>query len=319
MSDESSPSPHVPVLYHEIINALAPYSGGLYIDGTLGAGGHAWGILKSSSPNGKLLGIDLDPQALVIANQRLSIFKDRVFIRKGSYIQMKSFVQNLGWNFVDGIILDLGVSSIQIDTQERGFSFLYDAPLDMRFNSEATKTAADIVNFYSENELADIIWKYGEEKFSRRIARLICENRPITTTVELANLIKRAYPKKHHVIHPATRSFQAIRIEVNQELQAIETVIPQAIDLLKPGGIFAVISFHSLEDRIVKTIFRRESKDCICPPETPVCTCNHKATIKEVNRKPIEASQEEIKENPRSRSAKLRIAKRLENGTSVAS
>ena len=319
MSDQPSPSPHVPVLYHEIINALAPYSGGKYIDGTLGAGGHAWGILNSSSPNGILLGIDLDPQALVIANQRLSIFKDRVSIRLGSYNQMESFVQDLGWDFVDGIILDLGVSSIQIDTQERGFSFLYDAPLDMRFSSESSKTAADIVNSYSENELADIIWKYGEENYSRKIARLIFENRPIKTTVELADLIKKAYPKKHHFIHPATRTFQAIRIEVNQELQAIENVIPQAINLLKPGGILAIISFHSLEDRIVKTIFRRESKDCICPPENPVCTCDHKATIKEVNRKPITASQDEISENSRSRSAKLRIAKRLENGTSFAS
>lgn len=319
MSDQTSPSPHVPVLYHEIINALAPYSGGQYIDGTLGAGGHAWGILNSSSPNGKLLGIDLDPQALVFAHQRLSIFRDRAFIRQGSYIQMTTFVQDLGWNFVDGIILDLGVSSIQIDTQERGFSFLYDAPLDMRFNNDSPITAADIVNSYSENELANIIWKYGEEKLSRKIAKLICENRPIKTTLELADLIKRAYPKKHHMIHPATRSFQAIRIEVNGELQAIETVIPQAINILKPGGVLAIISFHSLEDRIVKTIFRQESKDCICPPETPICTCNHKATIKEVNRKPIEASQEEIAENPRSRSAKLRIAKRLENGTSVAS
>jgi 16S rRNA (cytosine1402-N4)-methyltransferase len=311
MSDPNPPTPHVPVLYHEIINALAPYSGGLYIDGTLGAGGHAWGILNASNPDGKLLGIDLDSQALVVANRRLSLFSDRAILRQGSYTEMKTFSKELGWNFIDGIILDFGVSSIQLDTQDRGFSFQADAPLDMRFGNQISITAADIVNTYPEKELADIIWRYGEEKFSRKIARWICENRPIHTTTELANLVKKAYGKQVSQIHPATRTFQAIRIAVNQELRAIETVIPIAIDLLKPGGRLAIISFHSLEDRLVKTIFKQESKNCICPPEQPICTCNHKARIKEINKKPIEANQIEKSENPRSRSAKLRIAEKL--------
>ncbi len=311
MSNPNPPTPHVPVLYHEIINALAPYSGGLYIDGTLGAGGHAWGILNASNPDGKLLGIDLDSQALVVANRRLSLFSDRAILRQGSYTEMNTFSKELGWNFIDGIILDFGVSSIQLDTQDRGFSFQADAPLDMRFGNQISITAADIVNTYPEKELADIIWRYGEEKFSRKIARWICENRPIYTTTELANLVKKAYGKQVSQIHPATRTFQAIRIAVNQELRAIETVIPIAIDLLKPGGRLAIISFHSLEDRLVKTIFRQESKNCICPPEQPICTCNHKARIKEINKKPIEANQIEKSENPRSRSAKLRIAEKL--------
>jgi 16S rRNA (cytosine1402-N4)-methyltransferase len=311
MNDQNTPSPHIPVLYHEIINALAPYSGGLYIDGTLGAGGHAMGILAASDPDGKLLGIDLDPQALVIANRHLSVFKDRVFVRQGTYVDMASFVKEIGWLFVDGIILDLGVSSIQLDTKERGFSFLYDAPLDMRFGDQTSFNAADLVNSLAENDLANIIWKYGEEKYSRKIARMICQNRPINTTFELANLVKKAYGNQYSQIHPATRTFQAIRIAVNQEMQAIESVVPQAIRLLKPGGKLAIISFHSLEDRIVKSIFRTESKDCICPPNQPICTCNHIKSIKEVNRKPIEASPEEITNNPRARSAKLRIAEKL--------
>lgn len=309
--NKPSPAPHIPVLYHEIINALAPYSGGLYIDGTLGAGGHALGILDASTPDGKLLGLDLDSHALVIANQRLSMFKNRIFVRQGSYVDMASFVREIGWFFVDGIILDLGVSSIQLDTKERGFSFLYDAPLDMRFSDQTSYNAADLVNSLAENDLANIIWKYGEEKYSRKIARIICQNRPIYTTFELANLVKKAYGNQYSQIHPATRTFQAIRIAVNQEMQAIESVIPQAIHLLKPGGKLAIISFHSLEDRIVKSIFRTESKDCICPPDQPICTCKHIKSIKEVNRKPIEASPEEITNNPRARSAKLRIAEKL--------
>lgn len=311
MIDPFSGTSHIPVLYHEIINTLAPYSGGVYIDGTLGAGGHAWGILDASSPNGKLLGIDLDPQALVVAKQRLSIFKDRVMIRQGSYVDMAFYAKEVGWVLVDGIILDLGVSSIQLDTKERGFSFLHDAPLDMRFGDQNSTTAADLVNSLAENELAEIIWKYGDEKHSRKIARIICQNRPIRTTLELANLIKKAYGNQFSHIHPATRTFQAIRIAVNQELQVLESVLPQAINLLKPGGKLAVISFHSLEDRIVKSIFRKESKDCLCPPDQPICTCNHVKSIKEINRKPIEATQEEISKNPRARSAKLRFVEKL--------
>ena len=311
MATQQTSSPHVPVLYHEIILALAPHPGGFYIDGTVGAGGHAVGILEASHPDGKLLGIDLDNQALVIANQHLSLFEDRVILRQGSYVEMRAYVKELGWDFIDGIILDLGVSSIQLDTKERGFSFLTDAPLDMRFSDQSTVDAAEIVNSYAESDLADIIWRYGEERFARRIAHLICLQRPIHSTTKLADLVMKAYGNQSSKIHPATRTFQAIRIAVNQEMQTIETAIPKAIDLLKPGGRLAIISFHSLEDRIVKTIFRQESKNCICPPQQPVCTCQHIAKIKEINKKPIVASQKEISENPRSRSAKLRIAEKL--------
>ncbi|HSM24215.1 MAG TPA: 16S rRNA (cytosine(1402)-N(4))-methyltransferase RsmH, partial [Anaerolineaceae bacterium] len=200
---------------------------------------------------------------------------------------------------------------IQLDTKERGFSFLTDAPLDMRFSDQSSMDAAAIVNTYAEADLTDIIWRYSEERFARRIAHSICLQRPIHSTTELADVVIKAYGNQSSKIHPATRTFQAIRIAVNQEMQAIETVIPNAIELLKPGGRLAIISFHSLEDRIVKTIFRQESKNCICPPQQPICTCQHIAKIKEINKKPIVASQKEITENPRSRSAKLRIAEKL--------
>jgi 16S rRNA (cytosine1402-N4)-methyltransferase len=311
MKDSIKPLPHSPVLYHEIIQAIAPHAGGKYIDGTLGAGGHTQGILKHSSPDGCVLGIDLDQEAIEIAAGYLSSYQERVIIRHGSYVDLEKFAAEIGWKFVDGIILDLGVSSIQLDNSQRGFSFMRSGNLDMRFGTRIEKTAADLINSASEEELAKILWQYGEEKFSRRIARLIVKNRPLVSTNQLANLVIEAYRNKHSQHHPATRTFQAIRIAVNRELEAIETVLPRATSLLKPGGRLAVISFHSLEDRLVKTYFRQESSDCICPPEQPVCNCNHKKTLKEVNRKPIEPTKEEKESNPRARSAKLRIAERL--------
>ena len=303
--------PHLPVLYHEIITALRPISPGRYVDCTVGAGGHAAGILENSSPSGNLLGLDLDPQALALASRRLSQYGERVHLQRASYTSLLEQIHKLGWENVQGILFDLGVSSMQVDTPERGFSFLTNGPLDMRFSPEQPEQAADLVNRLPENQLADILWRYGEETKSRQIARAICQARPIQTTQELAEVISRVFRRKRGRIHPATRSFQALRIAVNQELQALESTLPQAVEALSPGGRLAVISFHSLEDRIVKQYFRQESRDCICPPEQPVCTCHHTATIVEINRHPIAPTDQEIEANSRSRSAHLRIAEKL--------
>ncbi len=304
-------APHQPVLYKEIIHALQPQPAGYYIDGTLGAGGHSAGLLEASSPSGELLAFDLDPQAIAIARERLSKYGSRAHIVQNSYLTMGSEAQQLGWaGKVDGILLDFGVSSMQLDTAERGFSFLQDGPLDMRFSPNASLSAADLVNSASETDLADIIFRYGEERLSRAIARAIVRNRPFHTTSQLADLILKTIGKRER-IHPATRTFQALRIAVNEELDAVEKVLPIAVGLLKPGGRLAVISFHSLEDRIVKEYFHRERTDCLCPPRQPVCTCGHKASIKEINRKPIEADEAEVRTNSRARSAKLRIAEKL--------
>ena len=310
MNAESSRPPHLSVLYQEIISALCPQSGGRYVDATLGAGGHAAGILEASTPAGTLLGLDVDPQALALAAQRLEPFGSRAILVQASYITLAGQVDRLGWKDVQGVVLDLGVSSMQIDNPERGFSFQADGPLDMRFGPQATQTAADLVNRLTENELADLIWRYGEESRSRRIAHLICQRRPFSDTSTLAEAISRAVGGRKGSIHPATRTFQALRIAVNQELAALEAVLPQAVNILAPGGRLAVISFHSLEDRIVKQYFRQESQDCLCPPQQPVCTCHHRASLTLVNRHPISASPAEIAANPRSRSAKLRIVEK---------
>jgi 16S rRNA (cytosine1402-N4)-methyltransferase len=304
-------SPHRSVLYHEIILALNPKSPGRYVDATVGAGGHAWGILEVSSPDGKLLGLDLDPQALAIASQRLAVYGERVVLVHASYTTLDLQLRRLGWNQVQGILLDLGVSSMQLDTAERGFSFKTDGLLDMRFSPDQPTTAADLVNRLAEEDLADLIWRYGEDRQSRRIAQAIVQARPLQTTLELAEVIRKASGSHHERIHPATRTFQALRIAVNQELDSIEDVLPKAVQALEPGGRLAVIAFHSLEDRIVKQFFRRESKDCICPPEQLICTCGHRATIKEINRHPLAASEAEISENPRARSAHLRIVEKI--------
>jgi 16S rRNA (cytosine1402-N4)-methyltransferase len=303
-------APHLPVLLQPIITALQPRSNGRYIDGTLGAGGHSASILEHSSPTGQVIGFDLDPQALALARERLASFGNRIHIFAASYMNMKEKAAEIGWQAVDGILLDFGVSSMQIDTPERGFSFLQDGPLDMRFGPNAHQTAADLVNSLPEAELTDIIFRFGEERMARQIARTIIRSRPLFTTRELADLILKQFGKKER-IHPATRTFQALRIAVNNELEMVEKVLPLATSLLLPAGRLAVISFHSLEDRLVKTYFRHESTDCICPPRQPVCTCNHKASIKEINRKPIEADESEKQVNHRARSAKLRIVEKL--------
>lgn len=305
-------SPHRSVLYHEIISALNPKSPGRYIDATVGAGGHAWGILEVSSPDGKLLGLDLDPQALAIASQRLSVYGDRAVLVQASYTTLDVQLRRLGWEPVQGILLDLGVSSMQLDNSNRGFSFKTDGLLDMRFNPDQPTTAADLVNQLSEEALADLIWRYGEDRQSRRIARAIVQARPLQTTLQLAEVIRHAAGAHRERIDPATRTFQALRIAVNRELDSVEEVLPKAVQALAPGGRLAVIAFHSLEDRIVKQFFRRESKDCICPPEQITCTCGHRAAIKEISRHPWMASEEEIAENPRARSARLRVVEKIE-------
>ena len=304
-------SPHLSVLYKEIIHALHPKHGGRYVDGTLGAGGHARGILEACAPDGQLLGLDVDPQALAIARKTLAPYEHRAHLAQASYTTLSTQLQQLGWDVVDGIVLDLGASSMQFDTAERGFSFMQDAPLDMRFGPHAIQTAADIVNNYAERELADLIYEYGEERNSRKIARAIVDKRPLHTTRELVAAIEAVSPRRGDKVHPATRTFQALRIAVNEELSSIRTVLPQAVAGLRSGGRLAVISFHSLEDRIVKEYFKEQSKDLINPPYEQIYKEERNAVLKEVTRKPITPSDEETKNNPRARSAKLRIAEKM--------
>jgi len=304
-------TPHQPVLYKEIIHALQPRRGGRYVDGTLGAGGHARGILEACAPDGQLLGLDVDPQALETARKTLAPYEGRFHLAQASYTTLSAQLQRLGWDEVDGILLDLGASSMQFDTPERGFSFQHDAPLDMRFDPRAPLTAADIVNGYSERELADLLYEYGEERDARKIARAIVRARPLHTTRQLVAVIEAVSPRRGERLHPATRTFQALRIAVNDELSAVKAALPQAVAGLRSGGRLAVISFHSLEDRIVKEFFREQSRDLLNPPYERIYEKERKATLKEINRKPITPSEEEIRNNPRARSAKLRIAEKL--------
>lgn len=302
---------HKPVLYQEIIHALQPKNPGRYVDGTVGAGGHARGILEACAPDGRLLGLDVDPQALAIARETLAPYGNRLALVRASYTSLPEVLDRMVWDAVDGIVLDLGVSSMQLDQPERGFTFQQEAPLDMRFDPEHGMPAAELLNTAAEDEIADILFRYGEEPQSRRIARSIVQARPIRTTRQLADIVKRAY-SGHSRMHPATRTFQALRIAVNDELGSVEQVLPMAMRVLRPGGRLAVISFHSLEDRIVKDFFRRESKDRVNPPYEQRYAVERKAALKEINRKPITPSAEEMEENPRARSAKLRVAEKLE-------
>jgi 16S rRNA (cytosine1402-N4)-methyltransferase len=311
--------PHIPVLLDAVLDALRVQDrpAGWFVDGTLGAGGHAHAIL-SAAPGAHLLGLDRDPEALVLARARLTPFVDRVDLRHASYEQIGSLVPAwLGRDALgaDGILLDLGLSSMQVDDPARGFAFSLDGPLDMRFDPSAGGlTAADIVNTWDADALADILYRYGEERHSRRIARAILAAQPLDSTRALADVIAGARPGPRGRIHPATRSFQALRIAVNDELGAVERVLPAAIDCLRPGGRLAVISFHSLEDRLVKQAFKLAATDCICPPRQPVCTCGHVASVELITRKPIQAGDDEIALNPRSRSARLRVVERVSGG-----
>jgi len=301
---------HIPVLYDQVLAGLQIRSGGRYIDATLGAGGHAAGILHASDPDGLLLGLDADPEAIPFARQVLHPFGDRARLQATNFRHLKSVAVALGFEHVDGILMDLGLSSRQLANAERGFSFSLDGPLDMRMDRSQGPTAADLVNHLPKAKLADLLWQYGEERYARRIAQAIVATRPVTTSGQLANLVARTVGRRER-IHPATRTFQALRIAVNDELAAVAEVLPQARDLLRPGGRLAVISFHSLEDRLVKRFYQQEAKDCLCPPEMPICVCQHQATLRTITRKPVRPTTEEIARNPRSRSAKMRIAERL--------
>ncbi len=302
---------HVPVMPDQVIQGLKVEAGGRYIDCTAGSAGHSEAILQASSPGGQLLGIDADPQAVALARERLARYGSSALIVNDNFSRLEAICLEHNFFPVHGILFDLGVSSMQLGPEGRGFSFLNDAPLDMRFSPEQELSVSDIVNGYMEADLARIIYRYGEEPASRRIARAIVASRPVSTTLELAGIVERATGKKKGRIHPATRTFQALRIATNSELENIESALSQALNLLGHGGRLVVISYHSLEDRIVKNFFRRESRDCICDPKSPVCNCNHQARLKEINRKVITPSDLEVRANPRSRSARMRIVERL--------
>lgn len=306
---------HISVLLNEIIMFLTPciHSQARLIDGTLGAGGHTYALLTAGFPS--VLGLDLDPQALALAREKLMPFAERAHIRQASYLEMTAQASDIGWDDVDAIVLDLGVSSMQLDTPSRGFAFMHDGDLDMRFNpqDELKPTAADVVNTWSADDLADLFWRYGEEKFSRPLAKVVIQHRPYTTTKQLASVIEAATPKKFvkgvKPIHPATRIFQALRIGVNDELRVLEETLPRAIALLKPKGRLAVISFHSLEDRIVKQVFKEMSEEIISPPG--MVLQEKRAVVQLITKKPIIPSEDEQAKNPRSRSAKLRVIEKL--------
>jgi 16S rRNA (cytosine1402-N4)-methyltransferase len=312
-SDQSTEAPaelgHIPVLYQSVLEYLSVKPGGCYLDGTVGAGGHAAAILEASAPHGRLLAMDRDPAALSFAGRRLSRFGDRVILLHASYAEMTEQAPRLGFAPLDGILLDLGLSSRQLDDPARGFAFRYDGPLDMRFDPNDEQTAGVLVNELPVDQLADILYRYGEERDSRRIARLIVAARPLHTTGQLASVVSSAV-RRRTGIDPATRVFQALRIAVNRELEALSEGLPQAVRLLRPGGRLVIIAFHSLEDRIVKRFFRRESRECLCPPEQPVCTCQHQATLNILTHKPIRPSGDEVERNPRCRSARMRAAER---------
>ena len=306
---------HVSVLLEECIEGLAIKPDGIYVDGTLGGAGHSSRIAAKLT-TGRLIGIDRDNVALEAAAERLRPFEDRVTLVHANFCDMDQALQELGIDKVDGILLDLGVSSPQLDDGQRGFSYMTDAPLDMRMNGEDVRDARQIVNTWSYEELKRILYDYGEERFAPRIAAAICRRReqaPIETTLELVDVIKSAMPASalREKQHPAKRSFQAIRIAVNDELGAVETVMKKAVPLLNPGGRLAVITFHSLEDRIVKNAMAEAAKGCTCPPSFPVCVCGKKPQVRIVTRKPIVSGEEELERNPRARSAKLRICEKL--------
>jgi len=312
MSPKSmSATTHIPVLLNETIEALAVQPGGRYIDCTLGAGGHAAAILERSSPGGQLLGIDADPRATKIAGTRLEAYKDSTLLINENFVNLQAICLKYDFLPVHGILFDLGLSSLQLNSNNRGFSFQHDTPLDMRLSPNQEVTAADIINTFSENELARLIKVYGEEGYSRQIAHHILRERPIKTTLHLARVIEQTTGSRRGKIHPATRTFQALRIAVNRELEHLEAALKQAINLLGCEGRLVVISYHSLEDRIVKQLMQQESRGCICLPNTPVCVCGHTARLRLVNKKVITPASTEVQLNPRSRSAKLRAAERI--------
>ncbi len=307
---------HVPVLFQEVLAGLRVRPGGRYIDATVGGGGHAAGILAALSSDGYLLGLDRDPVAVETARARLAAdnARARIVLVHSSFGYLEKVARDNGCVPADGVLFDLGLSSLQLADSGRGFAFATDGPLDMRFDpAKGGDTAADLVNYLSVEELTALLFRYGEEKQARRIAEAMVDARPLYTTGELAALVKQAVGggRRHRRIHPATQTFQALRIAVNDELGVLEAALPQAVEILAPGGRLAVISFHSLEDRLVKRFLRRESRDCVCPPELPACVCDHRAMLRLIARKPIRPATDEVAANSRARSALLRVAERL--------
>ena len=306
---------HKSVLLEETIEGLNVKPDGIYVDGTLGGAGHAVEVCSRLSAKGSFIGIDQDQDAIIAASERLAAYEDRVTIIRSNYCYMVNELRNLGIHQVDGILLDLGVSSYQLDNEERGFTYRVDAPLDMRMDQRQTRTAADIINGYEEKELYRIIRDYGEDKFAKNIAKHIVaarQEKPIQTTGELTEIIRRAIPMKIQAAggHPAKRTFQAVRIELNRELDVLRESLDGMIGMLGDGGRICIITFHSLEDRIVKTIFRKNENPCTCPPDFPVCVCGRKSMGKVITRKPILPGAAELEDNSRSKSAKLRIFER---------
>lgn len=306
---------HRPVLLKEAIDGLNIQEDGIYVDGTLGGAGHSREIVNRLT-KGKLIGIDQDINALNKAREVLKDYKDKVIFVHDNYVNIEDILSSLNIERVDGILLDIGVSSHQLDEKERGFSYQKDAPLDMRMDNTQKLTAWDVVNTYSEEDLERIIWNYGEDRWAKRIAQFIVNERrekPIDTTLQLVDIIKKAIPKKARLQghHPAKQTFQAIRIEVNKELDVLKLAIPKMNKVLNKGGRICIITFHSLEDRIVKDAFKELNKDCICPPELPICVCDKKKELNIITKKPIVPTDEEIEKNPRGRSAKLRIGERV--------
>ena len=308
---------HVSVLLDECIEGLAVKPDGIYVDGTLGGAGHAFHVCERLSEKGQFIGIDQDEAAIRTSTERLQPFGDRVHLVRSNYVNVKQVVKELQIDKVDGILLDLGVSSYQLDTKERGFSYMADAPLDMRMDQSRDFTAKDLINTYPEEKLYEIIKHYGEERYAKSIARSICKKRQekeIETTGELVDIIRSSMPAKakNGKGHPAKRTFQAIRIELNHELDVLQDALEDMVELLNPGGRLCIITFHSLEDRIVKNFFRKMENPCTCPPDFPVCVCGKKPKGKVITRKPILPGEEELAVNSRSKSAKLRIFERGE-------
>lgn len=306
---------HIPIMLEQVVNLLEPERGGVFVDGTLGGGGHARALLKRLPAGSRLFGIDRDTDALSAAGRKLTQFGDSFTPIHGNFFHMRELLKEYGVLRIDGALLDLGVSSYQLDTPERGFSYHDDAPLDMRMDLSAQFNAYDVINGYEERELAAIIRDYGEERFAGRIARAVARERnkrPIQSTCELAQVIKAAIPaaNRREGPHPARRTFQAVRIEVNGELKGLGEAVTDAARLLSPGGVLAVITFHSLEDRIVKQAFRTMENPCICSPKAPVCVCGRKSEARVLTKKPLTATERELRDNPRSRSAKLRAIRR---------
>jgi len=312
MASQVTPVDHVPVLLDQTVQGLAVGPGLDYIDCTLGGAGHATAILDATAPDGRLLGVDADRSAVVRCAERLAGYGGRVQIQQGSFADLHQLAKASGFDQAHGVLFDLGLSSFQLASPERGFSFQFDGPLDMRFDTQRSGTAADLVNQLPEIELADLLWRYGEERASRRIARHIVQQRPIKTTAELTAAVAAVAGRRGR-LHPSTRVFMALRIATNREIEALEIGLSQAVSLLVPGrGRLAVLSYHSLEDRLVKQFFRSQARDCICPPDLLQCKCQHRASLRILTRKPIRPLPEEVMANPRSRSAKLRIAERLQ-------